>query len=915
MALRALLTAWRMSSSTCGHLPVEPHADIGKVVVGQTHGTNDPEAVLIGYLLAEYIEWVQGAEVKGAPSLLEFTQGGALTFNYSLTLGPMAQDLPSGTVTFLFTDIEGSTRLLGQLGSEGYAAALADHRRVVREAFSAQGGVEVDTQGDSFFVAFPTATGALAAAVGAQSGLAAGPTRVRMGIHTGTPLLTADGGYVGPDVNRAARIAAAGHGGQILLSSSTTALVTNDRLLDLGEHRLKDLSAPERIHQVGDGAFPALRSLYRTNLPVPVTPFLGREREVDQVVDLLGRTDVRVVTLTGPGGTGKTRLSMQAAAAVSDHYPDGVWWVPLAPLSDPQLVTETAGRVIGAANGLAEGIGDRSMLLVFDNFEQVIEGAADLAEVLAACPRLDVLSTSREPLHLGGEHQYPVPPLAPDEGVELFVTRARAIQPAFESDAAVIEICRKLDDLPLAIELAAARVRVLSSAQILERLDHRLVLLTGGARNVPERQRTLRATIEWSHELLSADKQRVFAGLSVFRGGSTLEAAEIVADADLDVLQSLVDKSLVRFVGERFRMLETIREYALERLEALGCAADVRLRHAQFFLDLAEQAFPNLKGDPKSWLDRLEADHDNLRAALDCLADAGETQLHLQFTGALWKFWYQRGHIPEGRRRLEAALDADRSPTPARARALNGASGMGGEYGDIAASRRFDEEALALYREFGDELGIATTVYMMGHDASVEGDWVTARRLYEEALSTFRERGDDHYALLATDALGWVYEELGDRPRAVALTEENLKRARVLGNRRMEVGALHSLSYWAVEAGRTDEALAMIGMAHRINLDLGQRIEVVGDLSRLARTLAVAGRHQESARLLGRSIAIAAELGVERIYERDRDGESLAILRVAMDVAELDAAMDAGRAMTTEDAVALAIGATGSERP
>ena len=827
----------------------------------------------------------------------------------------MAQNLPSGTVTFLFTDIEGSTRLLGKLGSEDYAASLAEHRRVIREAFAAQGGVEVDTQGDSFFVAFPTATGALAAAINAQAALAAAATRVRMGIHTGTPLLISDEGYVGADVNRAARIAAAGHGGQILLSSSTTALVTNDCLLDLGEHRLKDLSAPERIHQVGDVAFPALRSLHRTNLPVPVTPFLGREREVDQVVDLLSRTDVRIVTLTGPGGTGKTRLSMQAAAAVSDLYPDGVWWVPLAPLRDAQLVTETAGRVIGAANGLAAGIGGRSMLLVFDNFEQVIEGAADLAEVLVACPQLNVLSTSREPLHLGGEHEYPVPPLAPDEGVELFVTRARAIQPAFESDVAVIEICRKLDDLPLAIELAAARVRVLSPAHILERLDHRLVLLTGGARNVPERQRTLRATIEWSHELLSTDEQRVFASLSIFRGGSTLEATEIVAGADLDTLQSLVDKSLVRFVGDRFRMLETIREYALERLEASGCAADVQLRHARFFLDLAEEAFPNLKGDPKLWLDRLDADHDNLRAALDFLAGAGETQLHLQFTGALWKFWYQRGHVPEGRRRIEAALDADHSPTPARARALNGASGLTGEYGDVSASRRFNDEALELYRAFGDESGIATTIYMSGHAASLEGDWLTASQLHEQALVTFRERGDDHYVLLTTEALCWAYDGLGDRMRAVAMAEENLKGARVSGNRRMEVGSLHALSSWNVEAGRTDEALAMIEMAHRINLDLGQRIEVLGDLSRFARALAGAGRHQDSARLLGRSAAIAAELGVDRIYERERDGKSLAILRAAMDLAELDAAMDAGRAMTTENAVTLAIGATGSERP
>ena len=819
----------------------------------------------------------------------------------------MAQDLPSGTVTFLFTDIEGSTRALAELGSEAYAAALAEHRRVIREAYAAEGGVEVDTQGDSFFIAFPTAMGALAAAIAAQSALAAGSLRVRMGVHTGNPFVTADGGYVGLDVNRAARIAAAGHGGQVLVSSATAALVASVRMRDLGEHRLKDLYAPQRIHQIGDEVFPALRSLGRSNLPVPVTPFLGRERELAEVVDLLTRNDVRVLTLTGPGGTGKTRLSMQAAAAVSDHYPDGIWWVPLAPLRDPQLVRETAGRILGSVNGLAGHIGTRSMLLVFDNFEQVIEGAADLAEVVAACPGLDVLSTSREPLHLEGEHEYPVPPLAPDEGVELFVTRAKAIQPLFEPDGAVIDICRRLDDLPLALELAAARVKVLSPVQILERLDHRLVLLTGGARDRPERHRTLRATIEWSHELLSDDEQQLFARLSVFRGGSTLAAAEFVAEANLDALQSLVDKSLVRFVETRFRMLETIREYALERLEASGCADDVRRRHSRFFVELAEDAFPHLKGDPKLWLDGLDADHDNLRAALDFLADAGDSQAHLQLAGALWKFWYLRGHVPEGLRRLQAALQADRSPTSHRARALNGAGGMTAEFGDIAGARGFDEEALTLYRALGDKEGIATTLYMMGSTVSLEEDWQRAGRLYEEALVTFREAGDDHYVLLATDALGWVYDQLGDRPRAVALGEENLRRARELGNRRMEVASLHALSYWATAARRTDEAIAMIETAHRINLDLGQRIEIVGDLSRFARALAVAGRHEASARLLGRSQALAVEAGVDRVYERVRDDETLALLHVALDAAALDAALLAGHEMTTHDAVALAM--------
>ena len=475
--------------------------------------------------------------------------------------------LPSGTVTFLFTDVEGSTRLLHDLGAEAYADALAEHRRVVREACARHGGAEVDTQGDAFFFAFPTATGALAAAADfTERFRLEGPIRVRAGLHTGTPLL-AEEGYVGDDVHRAARIAAVGHGGQVLVSATTAPLVDVE-LTDLGEHRLKDLSSPEHIYQLGDDDLPRLESLHQTNLPVPSTPFLGRERELSEVLKLLSREDVRILTLTGPGGTGKTRLAAQVAGLASGQYPHGVWWVPLAPLRDPELVLATAEQALGARNGLAEHIVEKRLLLLFDNFEHMIEAAAGLAELLASCPNLDLLVTSREPLHISGEQEYSVPPLRHEEGVGFFVTRARAVEPDFELDEAVTEICRGLDDLPLALELAAARVKVLSPKQILARLDQRLPLLTGGARDAPERQRTLRATIEWSYELLTREEQHLFARLSVFVGGCTLEAVEEVAGADLDTLQSLVDKSLLRLSEDRYWMLETIREYAGERLDA-----------------------------------------------------------------------------------------------------------------------------------------------------------------------------------------------------------------------------------------------------------------------------------------------------------------------------------------------------------
>ena len=500
----------------------------------------------------------------------------------------MARELPTGTVTFVFTDVEGSTRLLQQLGADAYADALAQHRRALREAFIRHDGVEVDTQGDSFFIAFSTAPAAIAAAAEAQQVLSAGPIRVRMGIHTGTPHVT-DEGYVGADVHRAARIAAAGHGGQILVSSSTASLVDGDSLRDLGEHRLKDLAAPERIYQLGGEAFPPLRSLQQTNLPIPATRFLGRQRELGEVTTLLGSGVARLLTLTGPAGAGKTRLALQAAAEASDQYPDGVFWAPLAALRDPKLVLEVAAQALEARDGLADRIGDRRLLLILDNFEHLIDAAHELAGLLADCPNLQLLVTSRELLRLPGEQAYPVPPLEPQDATELFTARARAVDPRFEARPVVHELCSRLDNLPLALELAAARVPVLSPEQLLDRLSRRLDLLKAG-RGVDPRQQTLRATIAWSYDLLDEEERLLFEGLSVFRGGCTLEAAEEVCDADIDTLQSLIDKSLLRRQGERFWMLETIREYATERLEERGEEDELRRRHADYFLSRAEDA-------------------------------------------------------------------------------------------------------------------------------------------------------------------------------------------------------------------------------------------------------------------------------------------------------------------------------------
>src|SRR5262245_35472607 len=488
------------------------------------------------------------------------------------------RELPSGTVTFLFSDIEGSTRLLRELGA-AYAKALATHRGVFRTAFAERGGVEVDTQGDAFFAAFARASDAVAAAAAIQRRLASGPIRVRIGVHTGEPQIT-DEGYVGLDVHRGARVCAAGHGGQVLLSQTTRELVDVE-VTDLGEHRLKDLLKQQRLDQLGAEPFPALKTLDSTNLPVQATPLIGRERELSEAGALL--REKRLVTVVGPPGAGKTRLALQLAAEAADEF-DHVWWVGLQEIRDAELVEPMIVQTVGAKADLAGYLRDRSALLLLDNVEQLLDYAPRLAELLAASSGLKVLTTSREPLRLTLEQQYPVPPLPERDAASLFSERARAVRPDFAANGAVSEICRRLDGLPLAIELAAGLVKLLPPDALLERLEQRLGLLTGGARDLPERQKTLRATIEWSYELLEPREQDLMARLSVFSGGWSLEAAEAVCGAELGTLAALVDKSLVHERGGRFSMLETIREYGREHLTH----AEGPGRHAAYFLALAE---------------------------------------------------------------------------------------------------------------------------------------------------------------------------------------------------------------------------------------------------------------------------------------------------------------------------------------
>jgi predicted ATPase len=744
---------------------------------------------------------------------------------------------PTGTVTFLFTDVEGSTRLLHEVGGDRYASLLGRHRRALREAFARHGGVEVDTQGDAFFYAFARASDAVEAARDGQDALADGPIRVRMGLHTGEPVATEEG-YVGLDVHRAARIAAAGHGGQVLLSAATRDLAGAD-VRDLGEHRLKDLSAPERIYQLGDGEFPPLKTLYGTNLPVPATPFLGRERELREVAALLARGDTRLLTLTGAGGSGKTRLALQAAAAAADDYPQGVWWVPLAPLGDHAAVLETTARALGSTAPLAEVVGDRRLLLLLDNFEHVIAAAGELAALLRACPGLDLLVTSRERLRLAGEQVYPVPTLARDDALELFTARARAVRPDFVPDAALDDLCGQLDDLPLALELAAARTALLSTGQLVARLGGRLDLLRGG-RDADVRQQTLRATIQWSYDLLEPGEQWLLATLAVFRGGCTLEAAEAVCAADLEPLQSLVDKSLIRVADGRFWMLETLREFADERLEETGESAAARRAHAEFFRDLAVRA--DVAGevtDPEQ-LGSIRVEQDNFRAALEW-SSRHDPELALGIAAALEGFWVVAGPS-EGMRWLGQLLEQAReAPLELRAHALRAYGGAANPAGRNDIAEPAYAESLAAFRRLGDGWNAARLVLRLGYAAFYRDDLDGARALAEESLSSFEATDDRKGQAQSFGLLGVVDVAEGNDERGLDLLRRSADLAGETGFVWWRASMLSQLADGVLRNGALEEAAAHALEALAISRDLGDRLRLVRGLGRLARIAAARG--------------------------------------------------------------------------
>jgi predicted ATPase/class 3 adenylate cyclase/DNA-binding CsgD family transcriptional regulator/uncharacterized protein HemY len=825
-------------------------------------------------------------------------------------------DLPTGTVTLLFTDIEGSTRLVQHLGMR-YSEVLSECRSLLRTAFQLHHGHEVDTQGDAFFVAFARASDAIAAAVAAQRALftnawSEGVTmRVRMGLHSGEPQRSTEG-YVGLDVHRAARIMNAGHGGQVLLSQTTRDLVEHTlpegvHLVDLGTHRLKDLQRPSRLFQLAitglPSDFPPLKTLDNSpnNLPLQPTPFIGREKEVAAVVALLRREEVRLVTLTGPGGTGKTRLGLQVAAELSTWFADGVFFVSLAPLSDPELVISAVAQALEMkeigdqplSELLQSFLREKHLLLVIDNFEHVARAAIRLADLLTTCAKIKVLVTSREALHLRAEQEYAVPALTlPDtkhlpnlvtltqyEAVALFISRAQAVKPDFAvtnaNAPAVAEICVRLDGLPLAIELAAARAKFFTPQALLMRLEQGFSVLSGGARDLPARQQTLRGAMAWSYDLLTPEEQALFRRLSVFVDGCTCEAAEVVCRAAgepagdiLDGLLSLVDKSLLRqqesTEGEpRFWMLQLLREFGLEALAKAGESEGTHRAHAEYFLALAEQAEPELRGpDQAAWLAQLEDEHDNLRAALGWMREQHEWEWGLRLAAALQRFWETHGDYGEGRQWLETLLaKGPLEATAVRAKALGAAGHLAIWQGDYRQARFLLEESLSLFRKLGDKASIALALDGQGSLAFRQGDYRRARALLEESLMLQREMGN-------TGDIAWVLFQLGqlalangDYGQARDLFEECLSQSRELDDKVGITWGLDGLGSLALSQGNLSQARTLLEECLSVSHELGNKDTSSFTLSALGKIALLQGEYSQARALFEECLMLQHEMG------------------------------------------------------
>jgi predicted ATPase/class 3 adenylate cyclase len=864
-------------------------------------------------------------------------------------------NLPTGTVTFLFTDIEGSTRLLQGLGPE-YRVVLERHAAVLREALRTHDGVEVSTEGDAFFAVFRSAERAVGAAVAAQRSLAAEqwpnghPVRVRMGLHTGEGQLGGDS-YVGLDVHRTARIAAAGHGGQVLLSSATRALVDHALpvgawMRDLGAHRLKDLDDVEHISQVVvpglEQEFPPLRSLETpSSLPPEPSSFIGRERELDAISVLLAKA--RLLTLTGPGGTGKTRLAIRTGARVGPHLRDGVFFVDLAPLSGPDLVGPTIARSVGLVDQADRPVLDllhdylepRELLLILDNFEHVLAAASFVDGLLRRAAKVKVLVTSRTVLNLYGEQTFDVAPLAlPDvaetsagdnlssnDAVALFLDRARAADASFEltpeSARAVAEICVRLDGLPLAIELVASGIRVLRPREILLRLEQHLPVPSAGASNTPARQRTLRSTIDWSYQLLQAPERKLFARLAIFAGGCTLDAVDAVCNPDgelglstLDGLARLVDHSLVRRHdapgASRFGMLETILDFGREELEAGGDMDRVAARHTRYYRDLAATAEPHFMGAAQvAWLDRFEQEHGNLRAVLSRLLEAGDAEGGLALAASLWRFWQQRGYLWEGRSWLEALLELPRQAVSrTRAKAFVALGGLAYWLADADATERAYEAAMSAARQLGDREAEGEALYNLGFVPVMRGEHEEARRRFERGLAFATNLASPHLVARNKHSLGILLVVAGDPQAGLELLEDALGYFRASGDRFQvawtlgEMGRAHRL------LGQHRDARTRYLEGLRMHAEAKNLPGIGASLDSLSALESEAGHHAEAMRLMSAAATLTSTIGASPppLYlGRVEDAEERA--RQAIGDAAVEEELARGRAMSVAEAV------------
>ena len=864
--------------------------------------------------------------------------------------------LPRGIITFLFTDIEGSTQLLQTIGPR-YESVLGDHHRLMRDALAKHDGIEISTEGDAFFVAFTSPADAIMAAAAAQRAFTQFAQqedldlRIRMGLHTGEGKIVGDN-YGGIDVHRTARISSSAHGGQVVISETTRALAEpllgeHIRLKDLGEHRLKDLDRSEHLYQLCiDGLrseFPPLRSLGSrpNNLPVVLTTFVAREREAAQIRALLESS--RLVTLTGPGGTGKSRLSLQIASDALADFEDGVFVVWLAAVTDPELVPSTIGEALGIreqglrpmAEIVKSYLSGKHMFLVLDNFEQVISAAPFVAEVLTASPLLKVLVTSRAALRISGEQEYPVPPMSlphPDrlpsletlkgsEAVALFSQRARSVKPDFEiterNTETVSEICRRLDSLPLAIELAAARVRLLSPEQILEKLRGGLALLSGGARDLPARQQTLRNAIAWSYEQLDDSIQAFFRRLSAFVGSWTFESADAICNPDaelqidtLEGLDALSEVNLIRLLDSddgktRFRMLQTIREFALEAFRATDDYEPITRRHAQFFLDFVDEYAPRLTAEVEA-IRAMELEHDNMRAALRWTIDHSEAGLGLRMGAGLWRFWMLRSHLAEGRKWLTEllALPGAAALTAERAHAVMALGSVTYWQNDFEPTRTNYLEALEIFSELNDRRGMMDAFYNAGFIYLIQNDSVRARSFYEKSRELAGELGDEQG--LATAAWGLAMCAVRDRDFDEARDRgtETLERFTKLGN---TFGTSLGQFVFFQIARFSGDRLA----AYRILLGFHDDADVLGDVSTTQSSLELlsaleleAGHHEDAVRLMGASEMLREAYGGGSPPPLIEVEDPRPIVREVLGEARTQELWDEGQCMSPEEATA-----------